>query len=108
MGRQRRGVSVFQRQLYKRKVWVEEYEAGKDQKRRDKRRVMRGYYKALRDLDREHKEIFGNSISSRSRRKANRKGDNWDRYTKKKDFKQDTWHSSQTIIFSKVSTLKLV
>ena len=26
--RQRRGVSVFQRQLYKRRIWVEEYEAG--------------------------------------------------------------------------------
>ena len=27
--RKRRGVSVFQRQLYKRRIWVEEYEAGK-------------------------------------------------------------------------------
>ena len=26
--KKRRGVSVFQRQLYKRKVWVEEYERG--------------------------------------------------------------------------------
>ena len=91
----RRGVSVFQRQLYKRKVWVKEYEAGKDQKRRDKRKVMRGYYRALKDLDREHQAIFGHSISSRTRKRAKKKG-NFDSVAKVDPndlrFKRDVWN----------------
>ena len=110
--KQRRGVSVFQRQLYKRKVWVKDYEAGKDQKRRDKRKVMRGYYRALRDLDREHQAIFGHSVSERTRVRAKKKGnfheimktdpndlrfqrrDDWNELSKpsyQQQFKQSNW-----------------
>eukprot|EP00483_Globobulimina_turgida_P012515 UN12538 len=93
--RQRRGVSVFQRQLYKRKMWVKEYEAGKDQKRRDKRKVMRGYYRALKELDREHKQIFGNSISTRARKIAKKNGDfynNYSQHNKNGQFPKDVWN----------------
>eukprot|EP01084_Bolivina_argentea_P116088 206332_1 len=90
----RRGVSVFQRQLRKRKVWVDQYEANKDQKHRDKRKVMRGYYRALKELDREHQQIFGNSISTRTRRRAKKTGDYSKVYGNKNDtFKpRDVWH----------------
>eukprot|EP01084_Bolivina_argentea_P116854 207552_1 len=88
--RQRRGVSVFQRQLYKRKMWVQEYEAGKDQKRRDKRKVMRGYYRALKDLDRQHKQIFGHSVSTRSKRQAKKNGTNHDHHQRNRHTK-DVW-----------------
>eukprot|EP01084_Bolivina_argentea_P212825 361687_1 len=95
--RQRRGVSVFQRQLYKRKVWVKEYEAGKDQKRRDKRKVMRGYYRALKDLDREHKQIFGKSISTKKYKKNNQKRkthpNDYDNHNDKLNHhRKDVWH----------------
>ncbi|ETO19178.1 cyclic nucleotide-binding domain containing protein [Reticulomyxa filosa] len=59
--RQRRGVSVFQRQLHKRKEWVKQYSEEKLAKKRVERRVMRGYYRAMKDLHREQKYYFGNS-----------------------------------------------
>ncbi len=31
---------------------------------------MRGYYRALRELDREHQQIFGHNISTRTKRRA--------------------------------------
>merc|ERR1712228_579740 len=64
-------------------------------------KVMRGYYRALRDLDREHKQIFGNSISTRSRRIAKKDGTYLEKYSnknKKKDLRfnqKDTWNELQ-------------
>ena len=56
--RRRRGVSVFERQLLKRKRWVEGYEERKAQKKRDQRRINRGYYRALRDFHRQRRFHF--------------------------------------------------
>ena len=68
---------------------------------------MRGYYRALRDLDREHKQIFGTSISTRSRRIAKRNGTYYDQYSnkeKKKDLRfnqKDTWHELRNPSYQK-------
>lgn len=52
---------------------------------------MRGYYKALKELDQEHREIFGHSISGYGRKKERRRGEENSNYGRRAGYKKDEW-----------------
>lgn len=95
----RRGVSVFQQQLHKRKVWVEQYEESKKQKVRDKRRQMRQYYRAMKDLRREKQRIFGNSNREEANDENNlRPNDVWSNINRRKRYKDTVKLSDWSLV----------